>query len=134
MKKVLSLVTTVMLLCATALSIQTQSAGTLKGRVIDIAGMPIPKVRITVKSSTETFNVISNEDGCYEIDLPAGSYEIGSDKLPGFATTRREGVRVEPGKIVEVNIVPAVSFDGALCVLTITDAPFERPKKRKKRH
>ena len=133
MKKILSLIIIVMLFCATALSIQTQSAGTLKGRVIDIAGMPIPKVRITVKSSTDTFNVTSNEDGYYEIDLPAGSYQIGSDKLPGFATTRRGGVRVEPSKIVEVNIVPAVSFEGALCILNVTDAPFEvlRTKKRR---
>jgi Carboxypeptidase regulatory-like domain len=132
MKKLLSLVTILVLFSPSALSIQTQSAGTLKGRVVDVAGMPISKVCITIESSTETYNVTSNEDGYYETNIPAGIYQISSDRLPGFATTRRIGVRVEPGKIVEMNIVPAVSSEGVLCSLYITDAPIKSQKKRKR--
>jgi hypothetical protein len=128
MKKFLSLLTILMLFSTPAPSVQTQNTGRLKGRVVDIAGVPIPKVQIIIQSPTDSFKVISNEDGYYEIQVPAGSYQVSSEKLPGFATTRRAGVRVEPGKIVEVNVVPAVSSEGVLCSLYVTDAPIKSRK------
>ncbi|HEY0082469.1 MAG TPA: carboxypeptidase-like regulatory domain-containing protein, partial [Pyrinomonadaceae bacterium] len=112
---------------------QTEEVGKLKGRVADIAGMPIPKVQITIRSAANSFNVPSNEDGYYEIEVPAGSYEVSSAKLPGFAATGRAGVRVEPGKMIELNILPAVSSEGVLCSLYVTDAPIKMQKRRKRR-
>ena len=133
MKRLLSFLTILMLFSIPALSVQTEKIGRLKGRVVDVAGMPIPKVQITIQSSIGSFNVTSNEDGYYEIEVPAGSYQISSEKLPGFAATRLAGVRVEPGKIVEVNLVPAVSSEGVLCSLYVTDAPIKKQKRRKRR-
>jgi len=134
MKKLSSLLTMLMLFSVSVWSAQTQNTGKLKGRVVDVAGMPIPKVQIIIQSSTDSFQVISNEGGFYEIEVPAGSYQISSEKLPGFAATKRAGVRVEPSKTVEVNIVPAVSSEGVLCSLYVTDAPIKKQKRRKRRH
>lgn len=123
MKKILSPIM-LMILFVSVPGIQTQNTGTLKGRVVEVAGMPIPKVQITTQSSTDSFKVTSNEVGFYEIRVPAGTYQISSEKLPGFAATKRAGVQVESSKIVEVNIVPVVSSEGVLCSLYVTDAPI----------
>ena len=131
MKKFLSLLTVLTLIAVPALS--AQSGGRLKGRVVDVAGMPIPKVQIIIGGPAGSFEVVSNEDGYYEIEVAAGIYQINSEKLPGFAATSREGVRVGPGETVEVNIVPAVSSEGVLSSLPITDAPVKKQKKQKKR-
>src|SRR5215211_6264851 len=133
MKKVLTSLTILALLPASAFSVQPEKTGRLKGRVVDVAEMPIPKVQITIQSPAYSFEVSSNEDGYFEIEVPAGTYQISSEKLPGFAATRRDGVRVEAGEIVEVKIVPAVSSEGVLCSLLVTDAPIEKQKRRKSR-
>jgi hypothetical protein len=95
--------------------------------------MPIPKVQITILNSTASFNVISDDDGKFEIDLPPGKYQVRSDKLPGFAATNRE-LTIETKKAAEVTIVPAISTEGVLCILTITaKATTKRPKRKKPR-
>lgn len=133
MNKLLSLLTVLVLLPASGFSVQAEKTGRLKGRVVDVAEMPIPKVQITIQSSVDSFNLTSNEDGYFEIEVPAGSYQISSEKLPGFAATKRDGVRVEAGKIVEVKIVPSVSNEGVLCSLHVTDTAIKKQKRRKNR-
>jgi hypothetical protein len=132
MKKVL-LIAMLVIFSESALNAQTQHTGMLKGRVVDVAGMPIPKVRITILSSTDSFRVVSDEDGFYKIQVPLGSYQIISEELPGFTATKQTGVQVEADKTVVVNIVPAVSSRGVLCSLLITDGAL-RKQKRRKRH
>ena len=133
MKKLLSLLTILVLLPIFAFSAQAGKTGRLKGRVVDVAEMPIPKVQITIQSPAYSFKLSSNEDGYFEIEVPAGSYQISSEKLPGFAATRREAVRVGAGETVEVKIVPAVSSEGVLCSLLVTDALIKKQKRRKNR-
>jgi len=133
MKKLLSFLTILALLPASAFGVQTDKAGRLKGRVVDVAGMPIPQVQVIIQSPADSFEVSSNEDGYFEIEAPAGTYQIRSEKLPGFAATRREGVQVKAGEIVEVTIVPAVSSEGVLCSLPVTDAAIKKLKGRKSR-
>lgn len=132
MRKFLSLATILVLFSLPVLSVQTQDMGKLQGRVVDIAGMPIPKVQITIHSSTDSFKAISDEDGYFEIQVPVGSYEVSSEKLPGFAATKRAGVRVELRRPVDLNIVPAVSTEGVLCSLYVTGVPAKKQKKRKR--
>ena len=134
MKRLLPLLIMLTIFTASALSVQSQNVGRVKGRVVDTEGTPIPKVQIVIQNSINSFNVTSNEDGYYEIQVPVGSYLINSEKLPGFAATRSAEVRVEPGKTVKVIIVPAVSTEGVLCILYVTDAPIKKKKRRKIRH
>ena len=121
----------VSILCSTLVLSQQPGTAHLKGTVVDIADQAIPKVQITIKNATSSFKVESDENGKFQIDLPPGKYEIRSDKLPGFAATKRK-VSVGTNKTAEVKIVPAVSDEGVLCILTITDsAP---PKRRSEKN
>jgi hypothetical protein len=116
-------------LCSTLLLAQQARTATLKGTVVDTANQPIPKVQITIASATGSSKVESDENGKFQIDLPPGEYELRSDKLPGFAATKRK-VSVSTNRVVEVRIVPAVSEEGVLCILRITAST--RPKHRSK--
>ena len=119
-------------LCSLFVLAQQPATARLQGTVEDIAGGAIPKVQVTIHNATNSFNVISDENGKFQIDLPPGTYEIRSDKLPGFAATQRE-VSVATNKVAEVTIVPAVSDEGVLCILRVTAAaatPKRRPRKK----
>ena len=108
-----------------------QTTARIKGTVLDTAGMPIPKIQITVQNSTVSFNTVSDEDGKFQIDLPPGTYELRSDKLPGFAATKRN-LSVGTNQTAEVTIVPAVSEEGVLCILRVTSGPTKKPKRRQR--
>ena len=132
MKGFFAFSTILMVFSASVLSVPLQNTGWIKGRAVDPAGMPIPNVRITIQSSSDSFKAVSDENGYFEIQVPTGSYEVGSEKLPGFAATKRNGVRVEASKIVEIDIAPVVSTEGILCSLYITAAPTKKQRKRKR--
>jgi uncharacterized membrane protein len=117
-------------LCS-CLVLAQQSTARFKGTVLDTAGMPIPNIQITVQNSTASFKAVSDDDGNFQIDLPPGEYELRSDKLPGFAATKRN-VSVANNQTAEVTIVPAVSTEGVLCILQVTSGPTKKPKKRKR--
>src|ERR1043165_5965013 len=103
-------------LCSILVMAQQTGTARLKGTVIDNAGGAIPKVQITIENAANSFKVMSDESGKFQIDLPPGKYEMRSDKLPGFAATRRE-ISVATNKVAEVTIVPAVSEEGVICIL-----------------
>ncbi len=113
------------------LALAQQPTARLNGAVVDTAGMPIPKVQITVRNSTASFNAVSDENGKFKLDVPPGMYEVHSDKLPGFATTNRN-LTIAPGKVAEITIVPAISMDDAICILIVTSGPIAKRHKRKR--
>lgn len=88
-------------------------------------------MQVTVLNSIASFNVVSDDDGKFQIDLPPGRYEVRSDKLPGFATTNRD-LTVATNQTAEVTIVPAVSTEGVLCILRVTSGPTKNRKKRER--
>ncbi len=131
MKRIVSTVITLALSCSLVLGQQTSATARLKGTVLDTNGAAISNVQITVQDSTRSFKVVSDEYGRFQIDLPPGKYEVRSDKLPGFAATKRE-VTVETSKAAEITIVPAISLEGAICILYVTSGPTKKPKRRKR--
>ena len=118
-------------LCS-CLVLAQQPTARLKGTVLDTAGMPIPKIQITVHNSTASFKAVSDDDGKFQFDLPPGKYEVQAAKLPGFAATNRY-VSVATNQTAEVTIVPAVSVDGAICILKITGNATTK-RRRRQRH
>jgi len=128
--------TLVSLLVALALSLGAvlaqQATAQLKGTVVDTAGAAIQKVEITVQNSTASFKAVSDENGKFELDVPPGTYEVRSDKLPGFAATKQE-VAVVTRKTADITIVPAVSDEGVLCILRVTAEPVKKAKRRRHR-
>jgi hypothetical protein len=79
--------------------------GTLKGRVIDSGGLPLPDVRVRV-TNDETGNVRStktNAEGQYQISLlPLGLYKIEASK-DGFMIVQkaREPIKIQLNKTIE---------------------------------
>lgn len=121
----------ILILCL-GLVLAHKKTARLNGTVLDTAGMPIPRVQITIQNSTASFKAVSDENGKFQIDLPPGSYEVRSDKLPGFAGTKRN-LTVATNQSVEVTIVPAVSSEGVLCSLLVTSGPARKPKRKRHR-
>ncbi len=130
MKRIISSLTS-LILCSLLVLGQTPATARLKGTVLDTAGAAIPKVQITIQNSTASFKVVSDDEGKFQIDLPPGTYQIRSDKLPGFAATNRN-VTVGTNKTADVTIVPAISTEGVLCILTVTGAATSKRPKRKR--
>jgi uncharacterized membrane protein len=130
MKRVISSLISVTLCSFLVLGQRTSGTARLKGTVLDVAGAAIPKVQITIQNSTVSFKVVSDDDGKFQIALPPGKYQIQSDKLPGFAATNRE-LTVETNRTAEVTIVPTVSTEGVLCILTVTGTATTKRNKRK---
>ena len=134
MKKLMPLLATLMI--AVALSTQlvlSQSNGLIKGRITDASGGAIPNVQITVRSPIDSFRTTSNESGEYEIGVPAGIYEIATEKIPGFAATKRKKVRVQANEIVELNIKKKLILKDAICILIVTSEPITEERKKKQR-
>src|SRR5260370_23203606 len=118
MKRIVSTVITLALSCSLVLGQQTSATARLKGTVLDTNGAAISNVQITVQDSTRSFKVVSNEYGRFQIDLPPGKYEVRSDKLPGFAATKRE-VTDETSKAAVITISTRISLLGVICILYI---------------
>ena len=130
MKRLLSLLISLAFCSALGVSQQTGTAR-VNGTILDIAGGAIPNVQVTIENSANSFRIVSDENGKFQIHLPPGRYEVRSDKLPGFAATKQE-ISLATNKTAEMTITPAVSQEGVLCILTITArvAPKRRMLKR----
>ena len=98
-------------LCAHSVVAQTSNTVRLSGTVVDSEGAAISQVQITVSNSTASYHTVSNEEGKFSINLPAGTYQLRSAEVPGFAATNRDLV-LESGKNTGVTIVPTISISG----------------------
>ena len=110
------------------IALAQQPTARVNGTVVDNAGAAISKVQITIQNSTVSFSAVSTEDGKFQLDVPPGTYEVRSDKLPGFAATKRN-ITVATDKTAEITIVPAVSVDDPHLV---TAGPVTKRPKRKR--
>ncbi|HEU4508938.1 MAG TPA: carboxypeptidase-like regulatory domain-containing protein [Pyrinomonadaceae bacterium] len=78
--------------------------GELKARQ-EILWEPVPKAVVVFKKGDFTREVISDEDGSYQIDLPAGVYEVTVAKFNIFDAYRRKNVKVQTGKLKKFDVV-----------------------------
>lgn len=85
--------------------------GVITGRVEDTSGARIPGVTITLKSPAiqGERTLVSDEGGNYRFNaLPPGTFNVKYE-LPGFKTLIRQGIIVEGGKTVTLNIALEVA-------------------------
>ncbi len=79
---------------------QTQSInGSIRGRVVDATGAPVPKASVAITDAGNGFTrtVETNEDGYYVTpNLPLGTYSVTIQKQ-GFDTVRHPGVVLNAG-------------------------------------
>ena len=97
-------------LCSPFVVAQTSTTVRLNDTVVDVMGAAISKVQITISNSTASYKAESDENGLFSINLPVGTYQLRSDKLPGFAGTNLDLV-ILTGKTADVTIVPPVSLE-----------------------
>ena len=88
-----------------------QSTGKVKGTVLDFNGAAIvtPKPTIVVKGRDQTRELHPDENGDYEVELPAGIYSISAE-ITGFFPFRRAAFRVQPDVTTMINIVPTPRY------------------------
>ncbi|MGA2269688.1 MAG: carboxypeptidase regulatory-like domain-containing protein [Bryobacteraceae bacterium] len=88
---------------------QTQAInGSIRGRVIDVAGAPVPQAKVTITNDDTGFtrSLLTGEEGYYVFpNLPLGSYTATIEK-EGFEKERHPGVALTAGAeaVVEVQL------------------------------
>ena len=98
---------------------QTQT-GTITGKIVDETDAVLPGVTVTITSEAliQTRTMVTTETGSYQfVNLPPGSYNIEYE-LPGFATLRREEIRISVGFVARINVIMSVA--GVAETVTVT--------------
>src|SRR4028118_285971 len=91
-------------LCLVALPAWGKDSGKLKGRVVDVLGAAIAKATVTIKNSEGAKQVVTNEDGEFEIQLPIGLYEIRTEEMPGFLPSKYAKVRMRRSRDKRITV------------------------------
>jgi len=86
-----------------ALAQQTPPTGVLKGVVVDWQYARILGSCLTVKNKTIQKKVIVNAEGAFEVELPAGMYEVVAQS-PNFRRFRQKKLQIESNTITTLNI------------------------------
>ncbi len=101
--------------------------GQITGLVADMGGAPVPGAAIVaVRVDTgATRQAVSGEAGLYALaGLSPGTYRIEVD-LAGFRPVRRDGVRLETGETIRLDV--ELVLGGVAETVTVTaDAPLQR--------
>nr|MBP8600707.1 carboxypeptidase regulatory-like domain-containing protein [Candidatus Saccharicenans sp.] len=86
---------------------QEMQTGSIRGKIIDDNGMPLPGVSVTIRGPALLGSItsVTNQDGMYRAPgLPPGSdYEVKAE-LPGFESVVRRGIIVRIGMVVTIDI------------------------------
>ena len=101
--------------------------GQLMGLVTDAAGAAVPGATVTATSTTTNAarHTVSSSAGIYAIaGLSPGSYRLDV-ALNGFRTERREGIRLETGETIRLDVQLAVG-EVAETISVSADAPMTR--------
>lgn len=79
-----------------------QPQGAIRGRVED-ASRGVHNVKVLVESATAKHEAVTDTNGDYEIELPAGVYTITAT-IPEYYPYRRAPFRVRPGTVTTINL------------------------------
>src|SRR6267142_5584148 len=106
MRHVTGVLLAISVLLAAPVAGHAQGLGTIAGVVKDASGAVLPGVAVEVASPAlieKSRSAVSNESGQYTIvSLPPGTYSV-TFTLPGFSTTRREGIEMLANFTAQVN-------------------------------
>lgn len=110
----------------------TGSMGRVTGTVMDTGGavIVVPKPSIIFQGRNSFKRVTANDNGDYEISLPAGVYKV-STEIPGFYPVRRSAFRVLSGSTLMINLLPTPHYQTRGTTVSTKeslDKPMPRPK------
>lgn len=79
--------------------------GVVRGRVIGVnPNAGVPDVRVIVKGATARREVVTDDSGSYQVELPADVYTITTD-VAGYYAYRRAPFRVPSGTTAIINLL-----------------------------
>jgi hypothetical protein len=89
----------------------------VRGRITDPAGLPLPGVIVTLAraSVVPRLTAVTNEEGVYVLDAPAGRYRLRAE-LAGFQPVERRDVVVADGPVVIDFFLAMASFQERVTV------------------
>lgn len=89
--------------------------GTLTGRVTDVeSGQPVPTAQVQILGGGQSSGGLTNPQGIYRVQLPAGTYSIVVEEV-GHRAARFDGIRVNAGETTNYDIQltsMALALDG----------------------
>src|SRR3989442_11490143 len=93
-------------LSAFALAQSQAASGSIEGTITDSTGAVVPDAKVSARNKQTGLmrEALSNAEGLYRLPLLlVGDYDLTIDKQ-GFATLKREGVKIEVGQKVALDI------------------------------
>lgn len=112
MPKTVQLAIALILFCTSSLGAQGVDTGSLRGRVTDASGAPMPGVTVMAVSESimgGSLTAVTSQEGLYRFpSLPPGVYEVRME-LTGFQSIAIEEVRVNVGIALTIDRQMAVS-------------------------
>lgn len=102
----------------------SQSTGTIIGRVLDCYDARVANATISIDSEKTKRRVKSDEEGEFEVSLPAGNYRI-TVEANGFRRFVYFSVKVKPPAIKVINIHLEVAVPPGLVPASGKGAPTE---------
>ena len=106
-----------------------QSNTHLKGRIADISGGAIANAKIVADNLSGKFEAMTNENGEFAFELPAGRYQISTVKMPGFAPYKEAELILNPDQSKYLTITLQVNLTGAECIFDIYRAGGKNKEK-----
>jgi hypothetical protein len=89
--------------------IVAQSAGSLRGQVLDPSGAVVPGAAVTLVQGSSVLSVQSGNDGVYAFKaLSSGSYNL-TVQVNGFATFSRAGIVIAAGQARQLNVTLTIA-------------------------
>lgn len=84
---------------------EIRAGGRIDGQTRDLAGASVPKTIVRFESETLTREVVSDESGQFQIDLPAATYKVSVQRFGIFDPYQRKNIKVRSGKTKKLDIV-----------------------------
>ena len=97
-----------------------RTTGEIVGRVADSSGGILPGVTVTLRGEgvSGTPITVTSGEGLYRFTLlPPGTYEV-EYALPGFSTLKRDGIPVQVGAVVDLNVQLPLGMASELVTVT----------------
>ena len=110
-----------------------QNKGQLKGRIADILNAAIANNKIMIENTTSKFEVDTDENGKFAIELPAGIYKVSSEEVPGFTPFRLNKLEIKSDQTRTLNVMMKPTLKDATCVVPIASSPLKKDKDAKKK-
>lgn len=81
-----------------------QGKSVLKGVVRDVTDAWVPGTTVIITGETDSYKVIANDEGEYEIALPEGVYRLTVSEFKGFTSYFRSAFRIPRGSTTTLDV------------------------------